>query len=132
MDIHHMPFQDDSFDVVLCNHVLEHVNDDRLALREIYRVLRPGGWAILQSPVDPTRETTFEDPSITSLREREKNFGQADHVRLYGRDYALRIREAGFLVEEVDFTGQLLPTEIERYALPVGEKIYKAVKPSPS
>lgn len=132
MDIHHMPFEDDSFDVVLCNHVMEHVSNDRLALREIFRVLRPGGWAILQSPVDPTRETTLEDPSITSPREREKVFGQADHVRLYGRDYAQRIREAGFEVQEVDFTAQLLPVEVERYALSAGEIIYKAVKPANS
>lgn len=130
MDIHKMPFEDNFFDVVLCNHVLEHVNDDRQALREILRVLKPNGWAILQSPVDLNRPETLEDPSITDPREREKVFGQDDHVRLYGRDYPRRLESIGFLVEEIDYSSQLSPDEVERYALPAGEIIYKVIKPS--
>jgi hypothetical protein len=129
MDIHHMPFEDNSFDAVLCNHVLEHVTDDLQALREILRVLRPGGWAILQSPVDQNRPETKEDPSITDPREREKAFGQDDHVRLYGRDYPRRLESIGFLVEEIDYTAQLPPHEVAQYALPPGEIIYKVIKP---
>lgn len=129
MDIHRMPFADNSFDAVLCNHVLEHVADDRQALREILRVLKPGGWAILQSPVDRSRNETLEDPSVTDPRTREKVFGQDDHVRLYGRDYARRIEEAGFSVDEIDYTAKLSSDEVERYALPAGEIIYKATKP---
>ncbi|MCX7651144.1 MAG: methyltransferase domain-containing protein [Flavobacteriales bacterium] len=131
IDIHAMPFDNASFDVVLCNHVLEHVADDRKALAEIFRVLAPGGWAILQSPVDLGREITFEDPTVTDPRLREKLFGQDDHVRLYGRDYPERIRQAGFIVEVVDFTKELSPDEIQKYALPAGELIYKAIKPCP-
>src|SRR4051812_4520928 len=87
MDIHEIPFQDNTFDVVLCNHVLEHVRDDIKALSEIHRTLKPGGFAILQVPFfRPFIYETFEDNSITNPREREKIFGQDDHVRKYGRD----------------------------------------------
>ena len=104
MDIHEMPFREDQFDVVLCNHVLEHVKDDIKAMREIRRVLRPGGWAILLVPFfNPIGETTFEDNSITDPRERERIFGQNDHVRKYGKDYPERIRQAGLEVVEDDF-----------------------------
>lgn len=129
MDIHQMPFEDNSFDVVFCNHVLEHVEDDRQALREILRVLKPGGWAILQSPVDLSRAETLEDPSVTDPRERERIFGQDDHLRLYGRDYPRRIEAVGFHVEEIDYTKHLPYQEVERHALPSGEIIYKAFKP---
>ena len=89
MDIHAMPFAENSFDVVLCNHVLEHVQDDIQALREICRVLKPGGWSILQVPFfAPIPEVTIEDTSIVGPREREKAFGQDDHVRKYGKDYS--------------------------------------------
>jgi hypothetical protein len=87
MDIHRMPFGDDYFDVVFCNHVMEHVEDDLQAMREIRRVLKPTGWAIIQSPIDASLETTYEDKTITSPQEREKAFGQNDHLRMYGRDY---------------------------------------------
>ena len=104
MDIHEMPFRENQFDVVLCNHVLEHVNDDFQALSEIRRVMKPGGWAILLVPFfNPVGETTFEDDSIKNPREREKIFGQADHVRKYGRDYPQRIRQSGLEVEENNF-----------------------------
>lgn len=99
MDIQNIPLSSESCDVILCSHVLEHVADDRAALSEIQRVLRPGGWAILQVPVDETRATTFEDAAITEPALRETLFGQSDHVRIYGRDYIERLRGARFAVE---------------------------------
>ena len=98
LDVMDLPFAADSFEFLLCNHVLEHVEDDRQALAEIHRVLAPGGWAILMCPVDYRRAATLEDPRVVTPRERHRLFGQSDHVRLYGRDYADRLAEAGFAV----------------------------------
>jgi SAM-dependent methyltransferase len=106
-DITAMPFGDAAFDVILCSHVLEHVPDDGQAMREIRRVLRPGGWALLQSPMDERLAATFEDPAITDPDERQRRFGQRDHVRVYGRDYADRLRAAGFDVEVNDYASRL-------------------------
>lgn len=129
MDIHQMPFADNHFDVVLCNHVLEHVSNDIQALREIYRVLKPKGWAILQSPVDWNLEKTYEDPSITSRKARERAFGQSDHLRLYGKDYPDRIASVGFRVTVDNFVQTLSEYETKRYALDVNELIVIATKP---
>jgi SAM-dependent methyltransferase len=96
MDITDIKLPDGSFDAILCSHVLEHVHDDRLAMRELRRVLKPDGWALLLVPI--SADVTFEDPSIVDPREREKAFGQWDHVRRYGPDYVDRLREAGFKV----------------------------------
>ncbi len=124
MDIHQIPFPDNSFECAMCNHVMEHVENDRLAMEEIHRVLKPGGWAIIQVPFfPPLGESTYEDPTITSAAERSKVFGQEDHVRLYGRDYPQRLESSGFLVKEDDFVESLDPEIIERYALP-REAIY--------
>lgn len=128
MDIHHMPFADRSFDVVLCNHVLEHVDSDIHAMTEIHRVLRPGGFAILQVPFfAPVPDVTKEDPSITNPREREVHFGQDDHVRKFGKDYADRINRSG-LVAHPDAFARELP-QAERYGISQAEIIYKAVRP---
>jgi len=108
MDIHEMPFDDNRFDVILCNHVLEHVRDDRQALREIKRVLKPGGWAILLVPfINPIPDKTFEDNTITDERERERIFGQSDHVRKYGKDYSQRLGQSGMSVDEDSFAFDL-------------------------
>jgi SAM-dependent methyltransferase len=117
MDIQHIPFADNKFDVIFCNHILEHVDDDRLAMREMYRVMKPGGWGIVQSPVNLDRETTYEDKSITSPEERLKHFGQKDHLREFGRDYADRLRSEGFTVEEVLLTDYVTPEKIVYHAL---------------
>ncbi len=131
MDIHDIPFDENTFDVIFCNHVLEHVDDDLKALSEMKRVLKPGGWAILQVPFfSPLPEVTKEDPSITDPKEREKVFGQDDHVRLYGLDYANRLRSSGLEIIEDEYVNELDPQNIDRYALPKGEIIYKAVKSS--
>lgn len=97
MDITDIEYPDESFDIIFCNHVLEHVGDDKRAMRELFRVLKSDGWAILLVPI--TAETTFEDPSIVTPEERIRAFGQADHVRRYGPDYIERLRDAGFSVE---------------------------------
>ena len=126
-DIQHIPIGDGEFDVVICNHILEHVEDDRLALREIYRVMRKGGWGVILSPIDTEREATFEDDTITDEAERTRIFGQYDHRRIYGRDYADRLREAGFEVYEYDYANALPPQQKELYAL-TDEVIYAVRK----
>ncbi len=129
MDIHEMPFEESSFDVIFCNHVLEHVEDDLKALSEIKRVLKPGGWAILQVPFFyPIPKTTLEDPSITDPGEREKIFGQDDHVRMYGEDYAERLRSSGLEVIEDQLIHELDQSVKERHALPENEIIYRVEK----
>lgn len=122
-DICNLPFSDNSFDVILCNHVLEHIQDDTKAMQELYRVMKPGGWGIFQIPLDLKREKTFEDNSIIDKNERAKIFGQYDHVRIYGRDYFDKLRRIGFQVNEVDYTSTLTKDEIEKYCLIKGEII---------
>lgn len=122
-DICDLPFEENSFDVILCNHVLEHIPDDTKAMRELYRILKPGGWGILQIPQDLKREVTFEDDTITDKEVRAKIFGQYDHVRIYGRDYFDKLRTIGFKVDEIDYTAQLSQVEIEKYRLAKGEVI---------
>ena len=115
LDLQALALPDDSVDVVLCNHVLEHVPDDAAALRELHRVLRPGGWAVLQVPINgPTtiEEQPGEDPAL-----RLGRFGQADHVRSYGRDYLGRLRAAGFAVEELRYREDISPRDRRRYGL---------------
>jgi hypothetical protein len=97
MDITDIHYPDNSFDVIYCSNVLEHVPEDRRAMRELARVLKPGGWALIAVPVVGDR-TTFEDPNVTTPTERERVFGQWDHVRIYGRDFVDRLRESGFEV----------------------------------
>ena len=116
-DVQQIPLEDGFAEVLLCNHILEHVADDRRAMREMYRVMRPGGWGIMLSPVNMERETTYEDPSITDPAERERHFGQKDHLRDYGRDYGRRLSEAGFDVEEIDYVRSLSPEAVKLYGL---------------
>lgn len=122
-DICALPFADNSYDVILCNHVLEHIPDDLQAMRELYRVLKPDGMGIFQIPQDLNRAVTFADDSITDPKQRAEIFGQYDHVRIYGRDYFDRLRSVGFEVLEVDYTQKLTPEQVERYCLAPGELI---------
>ena len=122
-DICNLPFEDNSYDIILCNHVLEHIPDDTKAMQELYRVMKPGGYGIFQIPQDLNRETTFEDDTITDKAERAKIFGQYDHVRVYGRDYFDKLRNIGFKVTEVDYTATLSAEAIETYCLAQGEII---------
>lgn len=122
-DICDLPFAENTYDFILCNHVLEHIPNDTKAMEELYRVLKPGGIAILQIPQDLSKEKTFEDDSITDPKERAKIFGQYDHVRVYGRDYFEKLRTIGFEVHEVDLTKELPTDLIEKYRLAKGEII---------
>jgi SAM-dependent methyltransferase len=115
MDITDIHFPDGYFDILLCSHVLEHVENDRKALREFYRVLKPGGWAILNVPV--TAERTLEDPSVVTAAERLKVFGQEDHVRRYGPDYVDRLGEAGFKVRIIGVSDLVTEEEALRMGL---------------
>lgn len=124
MDIEKIQFPDNSFDVIFCNHVLEHVEHFDVATKELYRVLKPGGWAIMQSPQNMAMETTLEDPTITDPRERERVFLQSDHLRLFGKDYGVQLAKAGFKVTEDDFVMQLPAEKAKKYALPTGEIVY--------
>jgi SAM-dependent methyltransferase len=129
MDIHKIPFPENTFDVVLCNHVLEHVQSDIKAMSEINRVLKPGGFAILQVPFfHPIPETTIEDLTVTDPKQREKLFGQDDHVRKFGKDYLRRIEMAGLSAIEDKFILTLPDSEKQRYGLAAEEYIYKGVK----
>jgi len=132
MDICDIPFGENEFDVAMCNHVFEHVDDDRKAMSEFFRVLKPGGWGIFQVPIDNTKEETFEDNSITDPNEREKLFWQHDHVRLYGKDYGKKLEAVGFKVAESDFISELGVEQASKYALPLGEIIYICHKPKHS
>ncbi len=122
-DICDLPFDDNSYDIILCNHVLEHIPDDTKAMQELLRVLKPGGMAILQIPQELERATTFADDSITDQKERAKIFGQYDHVRIYGRDYFDKLRSIGFRVIEEDYTHKIAPELVEKYCLAKGEII---------
>lgn len=128
MDIHNIQFEDNNFDVVFCNHVMEHVENDLKAMREIYRVLKPSGWAIIQSPQDWNLETTYEDKSIKKPRDREKHFGQADHLRIYGKDYGKRLSSAGFNVEENKLVYNLNKEEVTKNCFSANEIIYVCKK----
>ncbi len=117
LDVADLPFGEAVFDAVICNHVLEHVSDDRAAMSEFRRILQPSGWAILESPVDPGRAETYENPSVIDPVEREREFGQFDHVRVYGRDYQDRLRKAGFEVEATSCAALSGNDSIVRYGL---------------
>lgn len=122
-DICDLPFEDNSYDIILCNHVLEHIPDDTKAMQELYRVMKPGGMGIFQIPQDLNREATFEDDTITDPKKRAEIFGQYDHVRVYGRDYFDKLRAIGFKVIEEDYTSKLPADLVEKYCLAKGEII---------
>jgi SAM-dependent methyltransferase len=125
MDIHQIPFSENTFDVAFCNHVMEHVDDYVLAMSELYRVLKPGGWALIQSPQDLKLAHTYEDPTITDPLEREKHFLQNDHLRLFGRDYGRELEKGGFTVKEDRFVmDELSGEDVARFSLPSQEIVY--------
>ncbi len=123
-DLHNAPFEDNTFNVIFCNHVLEHVEDADRCMRELYRIMKPGGWGIFQVPLDTTRATTYEDKSITSEADRELHYWQKDHVRLFGLDYKDKLAAAGFSVTVDDFVNTIGADKVDRYRLPAGEMIY--------
>jgi len=128
-DICALPFKNEEYDLIFCNHVLEHIPNDQKAMEELYRVLKKGGALIAQVPLDESREITFEDDSITDKKERTRIFGQYDHVRIYGIDYYSRLEKIGFDVTAVQSIYGLSQTDFVRFALPKNERIPVAVKP---
>jgi SAM-dependent methyltransferase len=129
-DLHDIPLEDNKFDRVFCNHVLEHVEDANQCMRELFRVMKPGGWGIFQVPQDFSLEKTYEDTTITSPEEREKHFWQKDHVRLFGADYPDWLRNAGFEVEEYKPVELFSKELVDRYRLMEKEVLYIAKKPN--
>lgn len=123
MNVLDLQFDAGTFDLVICNHVLEHIPQDTKALAEIYRVLKPGGKAILQVPVSRNSEQTDEDFTLSDPKERERRFGQFDHVRLYGQDYEVRLQSAGFQVDRINIS-----KKYRKYAVNPHEEIFYCQK----
>lgn len=129
VDITAVPFKDNTFDVILCSHVLEHIPNDHLAMTELYRVLKMDGWGILQVPIDQDRQNTYEDMTITTPEERERAFGQYDHVRSYGdQDYRARLTKVGFDVRPDFYVKSFNEGEIFKYGFDRNEIIYYCKK----
>lgn len=128
LDLQRLPFADAAFDVIYCSHVLEHVPDDLAAMREMHRVMKRTGWAILQVPV--LRDHTDEDPRVTDPEERLRRFGQRDQVRVYGRDYVTRLEHAGFAVTADDFVQRLSEHRRRYYGLDPHETVYLCRQPT--
>ena len=128
-DIQELPFGENIFDAVICNHVLEHVDDDTRAMSEILRVLKPGGFALLSVPLDFSLQKTYENTEITTAKGRAEHFKQYDHQRLYGLDYPERLRTVGFQMNEKNYLEELSDAEKQRYALPTQEFMYGYRKP---
>jgi SAM-dependent methyltransferase len=131
LDMTDMGVRAEAFDVIIASHVLEHVVDDRAAMRELWRILRPGGTALVMVPLDASRPLTFEDPAITTPEARDAAYWQADHVRLYGRDFEDRLRAAGFEVELVRPSLTFAPDEVRRLGLAADPAIYREYPAAP-
>lgn len=117
VDVTDIQFEDGAFDVVICNHVLEHVPDDRAAMRELRRVLASGGIAVLQTPYSTRLESAIEDPGVDDDDARWLLFGQEDHVRLYGRDLFTRLADAGFTLDVKGHHEALAPYSAEQFGV---------------
>ncbi len=128
VDITEIPFESDYFDLILCNHVLEHIQEDKKAMSELFRVMKKGGFGIFQVPIDYSRETTYEDFSITDPKERERAFGQFDHVRWYGKDYKNKLEKVGFYVNEDEFVKTFSKKNQFKYGFDSTELIYHCIK----
>ena len=116
-DICNLPFNDNSYDYILCNHVLEHIYDDEKAMKEIFRVLNKNGIAILQVPIDIKSNLTQEGRDIDDKEVRSKLFGQYDHLRMYGLDYIKKLKKVGFNVKNIDYLSKLSKDEVEKFSL---------------
>lgn len=124
LDVQNIPFDENTFDVVICNHVLEHVEDDKQAMEELFRITKKGGCAIIYVPIDFSRETTYEDPGIITPTDREKHFRQKDHLRLYGKDFPKKLEESGFTITEENYLDRIPEEERTKFALPKQEYMY--------
>jgi SAM-dependent methyltransferase len=125
IDITRIALDDASFDAIICSHVLEHVEDDRRAMGELVRVLRPGGWALILVPVDIERDATLEDPAVTTPEQRAAAYWQSDHVRLYSLDIADRLAGAGFSVTVERLADELPPETAHRHGLARADVIFR-------
>jgi SAM-dependent methyltransferase len=123
-DVQNLPFGKNEFDIVICNHVLEHVDDDKRAMSEILRVMKPGARAILLVPMDFNRKDTYENPSVQSAKERKLHFGQYDHQRLYGLDFPERLKNIGFKIPEKNYLDEIPDEKKIRFGLPKVELMY--------
>jgi SAM-dependent methyltransferase len=128
VDVTNIPFAENFFDVIICNHVLEHVTNDTVAMAELFRVMKNGGWGIFQVPIDYNRQKTFEDDTIITPEGRKKAFGQGDHVRIYGNDYKDRLALAGFTVKEDGYVNTFSKEQLAQLALMPSEIIYYCTK----
>jgi SAM-dependent methyltransferase len=128
IDLTKIPFPENSFDLIFCSHILEHIPNDSLALHEIFRVLDQGGQALIQVPVSKKLERTYEDSSINTNEGRFEKFGQHDHVRIYAMDLAERINNAGFLVENIPVTSFSQVNIFEKLKLDLKEELFVARK----
>jgi len=124
MDITNINFEDNYFDFIICNHLLEHVKDDKKAMNELFRVSKQGGVAVLQVPISKHNMPIFEDFSITTPEEKEESFGQKDHVRIYGKDFQKRLENTGFEVNLYDIKKDLNIRNIEKFGLNKEEILY--------
>ena len=116
-DILDLPFENESFDIIFCNHVLEHIEDDRKAMSELFRVMKKGGWGIVQVPMKNSLAKTYEDFTIKDPKERQKHFGQYDHVRWYGMDYFDRLESVGFEADANFYSQNFSKEEIKKFGL---------------
>ena len=127
-DVCDLPFEENSYDLIFCNHVLEHIPNDKKAMQELFRVLKTGGTLIAQVPIEENLSITYEDNNIKDKAKRTEIFGQYDHVRIYGSDYYNRLESVGFKTQAIDFLKEFSPQEIESFALPKNERIPLAKK----
>ncbi len=127
MDLSKTSFSSNVVDCIVCIHVLEHIETDRLAIGELYRVLKPGGWAVVSVPIR-LDQITYEDPTITSRADRKREFNEKDHVRIYGYDFEDRLKDAGFEVEK-NLGTSLDPNDMRKYGLMDDETIFHLTKP---
>lgn len=130
LDVKNIPYKDNEFDIIICNHVLEHIKDGKKALSEIYRVLKPNAWAMLQVPISSKLDKTFQDDNINTPEDREKYYGQFDHVKIYGKDYIEILEDAGFKVKLYKPLGDIFDSadEMKKYSVNPEENIYIAYK----
>ena len=129
MDITEIDYPDDSFDAIICNHVLEHIIEDRKAMNELYRVLKPGGWGIVQVPMSLSLQQTFEDATVTDPSARELVFGQSDHVRIYAMDYLQRLDDCGFQTSQFKWwTDPEFVNQDNSYGLLENESVFQISK----
>ena len=123
-DITNLSFKNNIYDVIICSHVLEHIKNDNLALKELYRVLKTKGWGIIQIPLNRERKKTYENQKILKPKDRLIHFGREDHVRIYGLDFKQRVEKVGFHVRVIDYAKNLGPKNIKKFGLNANERFY--------